>query len=48
MVGDWLWRGNDLWVDKKYRRKGLATKMYDYADEQGHNLTPIIRMVQRI
>ena len=34
------WKGNDLEVDKKYRRKGLATAMYDYADEQGHNLTP--------
>ena len=37
---DGKWKGNDLSVEKKYRRKGLATAMYDFADSEGHNLTP--------
>jgi hypothetical protein len=30
----------DTWVDKKFRRMGLATKMYNWAQELGNTVEP--------
>ena len=30
----------DTWVDKRWRRMGLATKMYDWAQELGNTVIP--------
>ena len=31
---------DDTWVDKKYRRMGIATKMYNFAQELGNTVLP--------
>lgn len=31
---------DDTWVDKKYRRMGIATKMYNWAQRLGNTIKP--------